>query len=139
MISFFYEDREPEGFIDEKKLLKTLQLIENEGFEPGELSVIFCSDSYLLSINKQYLKHDYYTDIITFSYVDDHIVSGDLFISVERVSENAKQEGVEKQTELARVVIHGLLHLCGYNDKDKKDIQEMREKEKFYLSATGFT
>ena len=139
MIQFFYEDCETSRFINEKDLLKTTQVIDNEGLIKGEISVIFCSDPYLLKINKQHLNHDYYTDIITFSYVEDNVVSGDLFISIDRVSENAVQEGVSKSNEIARVVIHGLLHLCGYNDKEEKEIKVMRVKEHEYLSMIGFT
>jgi len=139
MIRFFYEDCEARGFINENNLLKTTQVIDNEGFKKGDIAVIFCSDSYLLSINKQHLNHDYYTDIITFSYVEEGVISGDLFISIDRVSENARKEQVSKTNELSRVIIHGLLHLCGYNDKEDDEIKVMREKEKEYLSMIGFT
>ena len=139
MIRFFYEDCETRGFINENNLLKTTQVIDNEGFKKGDITVIFCSDSYLLSINKQHLNHDYYTDIITFSYVEEGVISGDLFISIDRVSENARKEEVSKTNELSRVMIHGLLHLCGYNDKEEDEIKVMREKEKEYLSMIGFT
>jgi len=139
MIQFFFEDCEAQSFINEKELLKTVQVIDIEGFTEGDLSVVFCSDAYLLSVNKQYLNHDYFTDIITFSYVDGSKISGDFFISIDRVSENAIQEGVSKQNELARVLIHGLLHLCGYNDKEAQDVLVMRSKESKYLSMIGFT
>lgn len=139
MIRFFFEDYEEQSFIDQKELLKTTQVIDSEGFVQGELSVVFCSDAYLLSINKQYLNHDYYTDIITFSYVEGLKISGDFFISIDRVCENAVQEGVSKQNELARVLIHGLLHLCGYNDKEAQEVLVMRSKEQEYLSMIGFT
>jgi rRNA maturation RNase YbeY len=139
MIQYFYEDCEPGGTIVEKELLKTTQLIDNEGFSKGELCVVFCSDPYLLTMNKRHLNHDYYTDIITFSYGNGLVISGDLFISVDRVYENANKEGVSKQNELARVMIHGLLHLCGYNDKTDEEIRVMRLKEKEYLSMIGFT
>jgi rRNA maturation RNase YbeY len=139
MIQFFFEDCEEQGFINEKELLKTTQVVDNEGFIKGDLSVVFCSDAYLLSVNKQYLNHDYYTDIITFSYVDGSRISGDFFISIDRVSENAIKEGVSKQKELARVLIHGLLHLCGYNDKEAQEVLVMRSKESEYLSMIGFT
>ena len=90
-------------------------------------------------MNKRHLNHDYYTDIITFSYGNGLVISGDLFISVDRVYENANKEGVSKQNEIARVMIHGLLHLCGYNDKTDEEIRVMRSKEKEYLSMIGFT
>ena len=139
MIRFFYEDCETRGFINENNLLKTTQVIDNEGFKKGELTVVFCSDPYLLNLNKQHLNHDYYTDIITFSYVEGDVISGDLFISIDRVSENAGQEGVSQSNELSRVLIHGLLHLCGYNDKEEEEIKVIRKKEKQYLSMIGFT
>ena len=139
MIRFFYEDCDARSFINEKKLLKTTQVIDNEGFKKGELTVVFCSDPYLLNLNKQHLNHDYYTDIITFSYVEGDVISGDLFISIDRVSENAGKEGVSQSNELSRVLIHGLLHLCGYNDKEEEEIKVIRKKEKQYLSMIGFT
>jgi len=139
MIQFFYEDCDKEVSINEKELLKTTQLIDIEGFKKGELTVVFCSDAYLLTMNKQHLNHDYYTDIITFSYVEDGIISGDLFISVDRVFENAIHERVSNQKEMARVLIHGLLHLCGYNDKTKEESRVMRLKENQYLLMIGFT
>ena len=139
MIRFFYEDCDARSFINEKELLKTTQVIDNEGFKKGELTVVFCSDPYLLNLNKQHLNHDYYTDIITFSYVEEDVISGDLFISIDRVSENAGQEGVSQSNELSRVLIHGLLHLCGYNDKEEEEIKVIRKKEKQYLSMIGFT
>ena len=92
MIHFFYEDCLPFNQTLQKNLDKTTQLVEKEGFNQGELSVIFCSDDYLLSLNKTYLNHDYFTDIITFSYNKEGIVSGDLFISVDRTRENAEKK-----------------------------------------------
>jgi rRNA maturation RNase YbeY len=139
MIQFFYEDCETNRFINERELQKTSQVVDSEGFNKGGVSVVFCSDPYLLQINKQHLNHDFYTDIITFSYVEGDMISGDLFISIDRVSENAEQEGVSKENELARVLIHGLLHLCGYNDKEEEEINLMRSKEKEYLLMIGFT
>jgi rRNA maturation RNase YbeY len=96
--------------------------------------LIFCSDEYLLDVNKKYLNHDYYTDIITFDYVEDKIISGDIFISSDRVRENANQFNVSFEMELFRIIIHGILHLLGYKDKTKKDKSLMTEKENFYLS-----
>jgi rRNA maturation RNase YbeY len=139
MIDFFYEDCDPAGFIDVDKLSKTTQIADCEGFILGGLTVVFCSDKHLLSINKEYLQHNHYTDIITFSYGTNEIISGDLFISIERVSENANVHKVSKEKELARVVIHGLLHLCGYNDKENQDVIVMRRKEEQYLKMIGFT
>ena len=100
----------------------------------GDLSVIFCNDEYLKTINIKYLNHDYYTDIITFDYSEKDTVSGDLFISIDRVIENAKLNNVHFINELYRVIIHGVLHLCGYNDKTVKEKKEIREKENFFLN-----
>ncbi len=100
----------------------------------GPISIIFCSDDYLLSVNKEYLDHDYYTDIITFDYSADSEVSGDLFISIDRVKENALTYNVLFLTELYRVLVHGVLHLCGYGDKSVSEEKIMRSKEDFYLS-----
>lgn len=108
---------------------------KEEGFRIGELNYIFCSDEYLLGINQQYLHHDTYTDIVTFdnSEAEARIV-GDIFISVERVRENAGTFGVTEQDELHRVMIHGVLHLCGYDDHTPEEKQRMRNKEDYYLS-----
>lgn len=106
--------------------------------ELGDLSVIFCSDEHLLEMNKEYLQHDYYTDIITFDYTEGDLVSGDLFISVDRVRDNADQFDSVFQDELHRVCIHGLLHLCGYKDKSEADEELMRSKENEMLSLREF-
>ena len=107
--------------------------IEEEGKKAGDISFVFCSDDYLLEINKQYLNHDYYTDIITFDYVDDEIISGDIFVSIDRVEENADKFGVTFENELNRILIHGVLHLVGYKDKEKAEKELMTSKEDFYL------
>ncbi|MFK8036839.1 MAG: rRNA maturation RNase YbeY [Crocinitomicaceae bacterium] len=100
----------------------------------GEISYIFCTNEYILGINKQYLKHDYYTDIITFDYTEGLVLGGDIFISVETVLENANEysEG-DFSLELNRVIIHGVLHLCGYNDKSDVDQKKMTEMENWAL------
>jgi probable rRNA maturation factor len=108
-------------------------LIKNEGFLTGDISLVFCKDDYLLSINQSYLNHDYFTDIITFDYSSNKLISGDLLISVERVLENAKLNNTEFNIELCRVIYHGVLHLCGYKDKSKNDQILMTNKENFYL------
>lgn len=112
------------------------ETIVNEGLTTGDISVVFCSDASLLEINRKYLNHDYYTDIITFDYDDKErgIVSGDLFISVDTVADNAAQYGVAPREEMQRVIIHGVLHLCGYGDKSDPEARIMREKENFYLA-----
>ncbi|RQP15354.1 MAG: rRNA maturation RNase YbeY [Parapedobacter sp.] len=106
-----------------------------EGFRAGEISLIFCSDAYMLEINKQYLNHDTYTDIVTFDTSEaEEIIAGDIFISIERVRENAEKFGVSVRDELHRVIIHGILHLCGYRDKKKAEKALMTKKEDYYLS-----
>jgi len=109
--------------------------IKNEEHRTGELNFIFCSDEYLLNINQEYLDHDTYTDIITFDNSEsEKEISGDIFISVPRVMENALHLGIEVTEELRRVIIHGVLHLAGYLDKSKTDKMLMTQKEDFYLS-----
>jgi len=108
----------------------------NEGCIIGEVSIIFCSDAYLLEQNKRYLKHSTLTDIITFDSSDGKNLSGDIFISIERVCENAIKYKVPKNQELRRVMIHGLLHLCGYKDKTASERKKMRRKEDEYLLKT---
>ncbi|WP_047417693.1 rRNA maturation RNase YbeY [Cellulophaga sp. Hel_I_12] len=105
------------------------RVILSEKFEVGPLSFVFCSDEYLIDINIQYLNHETYTDIITFDYCEGNRVSGDIFISSERVEENARKYEVGFEEELLRVMAHGLLHLMKYKDKSVKDSEEMRLKE----------
>ena len=95
----------------------------------GELNFIFCSDNYLLEINKQYLKHDYYTDVITFDYSEGPSISGDVFISIEQVEINAKTYSTEPGDELRRVMIHGVIHLIGYKDETDEERNTMRQME----------
>lgn len=108
--------------------------IKKERFVLGEISINIVSDEFLLKMNKEHLKHDFYTDIITFDYTENKIVSGDLFISIDRVKENAKTEGKTIYNELCRVIIHGILHLCKYKDKKPEDARQMRRKEDKCLS-----
>jgi probable rRNA maturation factor len=125
--------------IDRKELQQQLEyLAKNEKKVLGEITLVFCSDDYLLKMNEQYLKHDYYTDIITFDYSEKSFISGDLFISTERVSENAVKFATSFAKELYRVIFHGVLHLAGYNDKTGVQQQQMREKEDNYLKGTDF-
>jgi rRNA maturation RNase YbeY len=108
--------------------------ILSEDKTPGDINYIFCSDRYLLELNRSALDHDYYTDIITFDYCEGELISGDLFISIDRVEDNAKDIGTAFIDELHRVMIHGVLHLCGYKDKSQKEEKIMREKEDYYLN-----
>jgi rRNA maturation RNase YbeY len=105
------------------------RIIESEGFDIGEINYIFCDDDYLLKINQEYLKHDTLTDIISFDYSVGNILQGDIFISVERVADNAKDFKVAFDNELKRVLSHGVLHYCGYKDKSPADVAIMRKKE----------
>lgn len=111
---------------------------ENESKSIGILNYIFCSDEYLHKMNVEYLSHDTYTDIITFDYTDENIISGDLFISSERVRENALKYDLTFLDELHRVMAHGLLHLCGYKDKTSDDQEIMTKKEDFCLNLRKF-
>lgn len=107
--------------------------IETEKLMCGTITIVLCSDDQLLEVNRQFLQHDYYTDIITFQYTDNQQVNGDLMISLDRVIENAKTFKVSTEKELHRVMIHGVLHLCGYKDKRKTDKELMTKKENTYL------
>ena len=104
-------------------------VIKSEGKKEGEINYIFCDDEYLLQINKEHLNHDYYTDIISFDYTVGNEINGDMFISVDRVKENAVDFNVAFDEELKRVIIHGILHYCGYKDKSEEDELLMRNKE----------
>lgn len=113
---------------------------KSEGFKLGEVALVFCTDEELLEMNIKHLDHDFYTDIITFDYSEADNVAGDLFISVDRVRENASDLSQDFNIELNRVVVHGVLHLCGYGDKSEEEESVMREKEDFYLNKLkGFT
>ena len=133
-IHFFVEDI---NFVlkNKRKIQKVLAILsEKEGKELGEISYIFCSDNYLLKINKKYLNADYFTDVITFDYCVGNKISGDIYISIERVKENSKIFSQSFFNETLRVIIHGALNLCGYKDKKPKEYKIMREKENFYLN-----
>ena len=132
MINFFCNSSEK---IKDKAKLKIWikKSIQNENFKVGSINYIFCTDEYLLDVNKKFLNHDYFTDIITFDYTEKPIISGDLFISTERVLENAKQLNLPFENELKRVMIHGIIHLFGYQDNTKKEKETMTEKENLYL------
>ena len=122
--------------LKERKRVKQLlmSMFEREGVLLNALTYVFVTDEYLLSLNKSFLKHDYYTDVITFDLSETKASRvGEIYISVPRVRENAKSENVAVASELLRVAIHGALHLCGYKDKTKSEITKMREKENEYL------
>jgi rRNA maturation RNase YbeY len=117
---------------DLKEAVKNLAL--NEGKVLKDLSLVFTDDDYLLEVNKQYLNHDYFTDVITFDYSSFPEVSGDVMISLDRVKDNAQSLNQSFELEFYRVVFHGVLHLCGYKDKTEADEKEMRAKEDFYIN-----
>ena len=134
MISYYFQDTDFK-FRDRRRTNEWLKLAaESEIRRIGNISIIFCSDNYVLDINQKYLQHDYFTDIITFDYCEGDRLSGDLFISVDSVREKSVEFGTEFKDELNRVIIHGLLHLVGYDDHTEKDIKLMRSKENYYLS-----
>ena len=133
MIRYFQEDIR---FELKQKMLNNRWLKMVAGSEMrrlGAINIIFCSDNYILDVNMKYLQHDYFTDIITFDYCEKDILSGDLFISIDSVRENALFYGVPFADELDRVMVHGLLHLIGYDDHTEEQIREMRAKEDYYL------
>ena len=134
MVSYYFEDTDFK-LKARTKIKMWLKLVaESEVFTLGNVSVIFCSDNYILDINQRFLQHDYFTDIITFDYSEGGKISGDLFISIDSVRENSLEYGTDFEDELHRVVVHGVLHLIGYDDHTDEDIKMMRAKENYYLS-----
>ncbi|MDR6371513.1 rRNA maturation RNase YbeY [Chryseobacterium bernardetii] len=131
MIQFFYENLPESVSTDYKKWLE--DLILSEGKKTGEINYIFCDDEYLLKINQDYLQHDYYTDIITFDYVKGKTISAEIFVSLQRISDNASTLSRDYEEELRRVLAHGILHLVGYKDKTEEEEKEMRRMEDLYL------
>ena len=133
MISFNYEtDFELENEAQYEEWIS--RIIESEGFDEGEINYIFCDDDYLLKVNQDYLDHDYYTDIITFDYVKGKTISGDIFVSLPRILDNASTLSQNFESEFNRVLAHGILHLCGYKDKTEEEKSQMRAKEDFYIN-----
>ena len=135
-ISFFFEDIDVFLPYKQEKLIEWISTtIKSKGFGLSALNYIFCSDEYLHQINVEYLDHDFYTDIITFDQSDKNaIIEGDLYISLERVKDNAIQFDKEYNNELCRVIIHGVLHLCGLKDKTTEEAAIMRQAEEEALS-----
>ena len=136
-IEFFCADVEKPRvkYIALKKWIK--DVIESHEKKVGKIAYVFCSDEYLLNMNREYLKHDYYTDVITFDNTEDNKISGEVYISVDRVAENAKTYNTES-TEIFRVIIHAILHMLGYDDKTDKDKEAMRAAEDRCLEMPGF-
>jgi probable rRNA maturation factor len=122
--------------IQGKKLLYTWieSTVRAEKKESEEINIILCSDRKILKINREFLAHDYYTDVISFNYNEGDAITGDIFISIDRVKDNSLKYKVPVANELARVIIHGILHLCGYRDSKESLRKHMKEKEDFYLS-----
>lgn len=133
MIRYFCEDIR---FTYKNKLANNRWLKMVAGSEIrkiGDINIIFCSDNYILDVNMKYLQHDYFTDIITFDYCEGKVLSGDLFISVDSVRENSIEFGTDFEEELHRVIVHGVLHLIGYDDHTEENKKLMRQKENYYL------
>lgn len=133
-VCFFFQDVKL-SLANRRELKRYIQSVfKKEGKKLESLNYIFCTDKALLEINRQYLKHDFYTDIITFNLSETNSVLAEIYISVDRVKENALRLGVSFKSELHRVIFHGVLHLCGFKDKSKGENEKMREKEEFYLA-----
>lgn len=132
MIHFFYENTEEK--IQENIKFWIEKIIISEEKKLGEINYIFCDDEYLLKINQDFLDHDYYTDIITFDQVRGKTISGEIFVSLQRIKDNASLISKNYEEEKKRVIAHGVLHLCGYKDKSEEQQKIMRAKEDFYLS-----
>jgi len=138
-VELFYEDTQTLK-LKKSPVKKYINLLINRELKNvGEISLVLCSDKYLLEINIEYLKHNYYTDIITFNYVEGNLISGDLFISVDRVKENSIVFNTGLIKELYRVIFHGILHLIGYNDKTEEEKKIMKAKEDLYLDEVDFS
>ena len=139
-MSIFFHTIDVDPRLKQKRALKRwindCVLAENKN--SGDINVIFCSDEYLLEMNRTHLDHDYYTDIITFDFTTEQVISGDLYISFDRVQDNALHNQIQLEIELYRVIIHGVMHLCGYKDKTKKDALLMRQQEEKCLIKITF-
>lgn len=134
MIEFTLKNVEVPGLDPEFFVLWLQDVVATEYLELGDVCIVFCSDDELLEMNVKFLQHDFFTDILTFDYCFDNVVSGDLFISIDRIVDNAAKLKEDYVTELKRVCVHGVLHLCGYGDKTEKQTLVMRQKEDFYIS-----
>jgi rRNA maturation RNase YbeY len=134
-VCFFFQGVKP-SLTNRTELKRYIQSIfKKEGKKLDSIHYIFCTDKALLEINRQFLSHDFYTDIITFNLSESKVIQAEIYISTDRVKDNALQLGVSLKSELCRVIFHGVLHLCGYKDKSKEQKVEMRGKEEFYLAG----
>ena len=134
MIEITLKDVQVPGLDSEFFVLWLQKVVKEEGLELGDICLVFCSDLELLEMNKTYLQHDYFTDILTFDYCLDSVVSGDLFMSIDRIIDNASTLNEDYLKELKRVCVHGVLHLCGYKDKTDTESIIMRGKEEYYIT-----
>ena len=132
-IFFHEEDRKIPGIDQEKIVDAVIRTLESEKKEAGNINFIYCSDDYLIDMNRKYLDHDFFTDIITFDYSEGKIVSGDIFMSRDRIEENAKKFGEKDENEFIRVCGHGIHHLLGQGDGNEKEKEEMRKKEESFI------
>lgn len=129
MIQFYFENIDNQ-FVNTKMIIKWIKLlIKKHNFKLGDINYIFCDDEYILKINKEFLNHDYYTDIITFDYVNNKIINGDIFISIDTVKSNSQKFSTSIENELFRVISHGILHLIGFKDKTDEEQEEMTVQE----------
>lgn len=135
MISYHTEDIKKPNICTRRTSAWVKNVAASYGKTIGEIAYIFCSDPYILEVNKQYLQHDYFTDVITFDYSEGNKISGDLFISLDTVKSNSEQFGTDYYEELERVIIHGILHLCGFKDKEPAEEARMREEENKAISS----
>lgn len=134
MAIHFHDEKIISGLQNTKRIKSWLaEILDKENKKVGRINIIFTTDNHLRETNLQYLKRDYYTDIITFDYSEGSYINGDLFISMERVEANAKEYGTGKEKELLRVMAHGMLHLIGYKDSTEKEIKSMKQKEDICL------
>ena len=134
-MAIFFHDERIRSALKGKRALKSWlkEVLERENKKPGEINIVFTTDDYLREINMKYLSRDYYTDVITFDYSRKNEISGDIYISIERVEENALKYNEKKSNEILRVMVHGLLHLIGYKDNKKEEKLKMQRMEDRYL------
>lgn len=132
---FFYNENTNYNVQEKAKITRwIIRTIQNEKKEPGTINIIIVDDEYLVKMNKKFLKKNYLTDVITFNFNEEDKISGDVYISIDRVKENAKKYGCDVDSELQRVIIHGVLHLVGYKDDTSSRKKKMREREDYYLA-----
>ena len=131
---FFFTQDVKINLPNRSHLKKFIQYIfKKESKKVESVNIIFSTDKAILNINRKYLKHDFYTDVITFDLSESKIIFAEIYISIDRVKENAQNLRISFKSEIIRVIFHGVLHLCGYNDKDKREKKKIKEKEDFYL------